>query len=275
MKHPKLLFVDYPDKSLGHIEYMALVKLYLRPNKLTIEDDYPEIENRCGYWSDAFFAVQKKDSNDWRVKLYVQVVNTAKTFEEAQDMIRAEVRVDHKQSGGEGFKSKKKIGVQSAFQQERLGDDYIMNNDLVSAAKYACVQLASDWAEISEVEQVAAKLEAQHCEEPLTDGERHTLLNEIMLPFIEKLKTPSLVESKILESGDKKLYFLWGRIKQHCPISGEIDLAQSQVIKLASVSARDALDLVNDLVKLGALELVRKPKKGSLTGKGGKYRRLV
>ena len=275
MQHPSLLFIDYPDKTISYIEYNAFRLLYLKPNKLHLDEVCPSIEQRWTFWADEFSSLYQKAPKDWRVKLYQRASNDAKTFDAAQDIICEEVRFERKKPRGKILKAKKKIVAQSAFQQTKLGDDFIHNDKLISAAKYSCVQLASDWADISKIKEVAANLEAEHCDDPLTDGQIQTLLNEIMLPRIEKLKTPSIVESKILESGNKKLYFLWGRIKQHCSVGGEIDLAQSQVIKLASVSGRDALPLVKGLEKLGALELIRKPKKGSRNGTGGRYKRLV
>ena len=120
-----------------------------------------------------------------------------------------------------------------------------------------------------------SKSEDQHCKHPLSNEQRNTLLEVVMSPRIEKLKTPSIVESKLLAIGDKRLYFLWGKIKQRCEVGDTIDLAQSQVLELVGGSTKGALDLVKSLVSVGALELVRKPKIGSLNGRGGKYRRIV
>ena len=276
MTHPELLFVDYPDKLISFIEYKALMKFYIRANRLTLEDIYPSVHQRWTFWQDAFFDVHDKKPNDWRVELYRTVVNEAMTFEAAQEMLSSAVRVDRQPARGKHLKSIKKGNAQEQYQREQLGESFIENDPLLSSAKRACVQLASDWAELEEIHSVAQQLEAQHCDAPLSAEQRTTLLEVIMLPRIEKLKTPTIVESKILaNNSNKRLYFLWGKIKQHCEVGDTIDLAQSQVVDLVGGSTTGALSMVKLLVKLGALELVRKPKIGSLNGKGGKYRRLL
>jgi len=275
MKHPKLLFVEYPDKLLSFVEYKALMKFYIRPNKYDLYEVYPELERRWTFWNDEFFTVFNKNRNDWRVELHNKVLNDASSFDEAQQMMQSAVRTDRGPARGKHLKAVKKGNAQEQYQRDQLGEGFIENDALLSAAKIACITLASDWAELSEIKLVAQELEDQHCKHPLSNEQRKTLLEVVMLPRIEKLKTPSIVESKLLAIGDKRLYFLWGKIKQRCEVGDTIDLAQSQVLELVGGSTKGALDLEKSLVSVGALELVRKPKIGSLNGKGGKYRRLV
>ena len=276
MTHPELFFVDYPDKLISFTEYKALMKFYIRPNRLYLEDIYPSVHQRWPFWHDAFFDVHDKKPNDWRVELYRTVLNEAMTFEAVQEMLRSAVRVDRRPARGKHLKSVKKGNAQEQYRREQLGDGFIENDQLLSAAKTVCVQLASNWADLEEIQSVAQQLEAKHCDTPLSAEQRTTLLEVIMLPRIEKLKAPTIVESKILANNhNKRLYFLWGKIKQHCEVGDTIDLAQSQVVDLVGGSATGALSMVKQLVKLGALEQVRKPKIGSLNGKSGKYRRLL
>ena len=212
---------------------------------------------------------------NWRVELHKKVLNDAASFDEAQQMMQSAVRTDRGPARGKHLKAVKKGNAQEQYQRGQLGEGFIENDALLSAAKIACIKLASDWAELSEIKLMAQELEDQHCHHPLSNEQRKTLLEVVMLPRIEKLKTPSIVESKLLATGDKRLYFLWGKIKQRCEVGDTIDLAQSQVLELVGGSTKGALDLVKSLVSVGALELVRKPKIGSLNGRGGKYRRIV
>jgi len=282
MKHPKLLFIDYPDKLLSFIEYKALMTFYIRPNKeqlgsiyMFLEDEYPVVGRHWPKWHDQFVEVQRTKPSDWRIELHNKVLNDAASFDEAQQMLQSAVRTYRRPARGKHLKAVKKGNAQEQYQRDQLGEGFIENDALLSAAKIACITLASDWAELSEIKLVAQELEDQHCKHPLSNEQRKTLLEVVMLPRIERLKTPSIVESKLLEIGDKRLYFLWGKIKQRCEVGDTIDLAQSQVLELVGGSTKGALDLVKSLVSVGALELVRKPKIGSLNGKGGKYRRLV
>lgn len=273
MSKPILKYADHPDRVIRFIEWKALEKHFCKPNGLKIYDVYPEHENSWYFWQDAYSELKAKAPDDKRLALLTSVLAKAASLDEAYSSIEQFLKPRLR---GRELKQAKKRVAQKDYQEKALGDAYIDNPPLVSAAKKACEDLAMAWADEVTVVAKAEELERLHCtDDPLSDEQRKTLIEIIMLKRIRKLQTPSRVEAALLDEGDKILYFLWGQIKRHCAVGETITLSQKQVTELGQTSATKAKPLVAALIKHGALVEVSKSKTGQHGGRAGIYRRLV
>ena len=132
---------------------------------------------------------------------------------------------------GKALKDAKCATGQREYQRDALGDAFVDNSKLVSAAKTACKAIAAEGgspeAVLALVDQEASRLEEMHCEGALNDAQRATLRNTVMLPVVAELMAVGVVERKLLKGKEKHAYFLWGHIKAKCAVGDQLELGQS------------------------------------------------
>tara|TARA_B110000503_G_scaffold89019_1_gene134911 strand:+ start:88 stop:483 length:396 start_codon:yes stop_codon:yes gene_type:complete len=114
---------------------------------------------------------------------------------------------------GNNIKDKKQRTAQSAYQKEQLGDAFIDNKELVSKAKQSALQLAEHDADKDMIVVRANELVKEHSKEALSSEQLDTLISYIQAQ-VDKHFRLDRVEASIIDTDDKTVYFMWGKIKR-------------------------------------------------------------
>ena len=254
---PKLLYNAHDFKALRYFEWVAIERLYAKPRSEQMYNLYPDVQ--FAPWIDAHteFSAQVKHrpkKRDAWIATDLGKVGPDKelnTLEKVYAYIDAQLKPKRR---GEALKDDKRAIGQREYQREALGDAFVDQRSLVSAAKTACKVIAekggSPEAVHALIDQEASRLEKLHCEEALSDAQRQTLRDTIMRPVVEELMAVGVVERLLLERKEKLAYFLWGHIKANCIVDDEIELGQHTYKKWCggdSKAHKASLTVLSDL----------------------------
>ena len=231
---PKLLYNKHPFQALRYFEWAAIERLYAKPRGERMYSLYPDIQFAPWIEAHAKFAATVKRNprtkDAWvatdlaKVGLDQELDSLEKVYAHIAAQLKPKRRGNH-------LKDDKRTIAQREYQREALGDAYVDNPSLVSAAKTACRSIAAQGGSPEAVQaminQKASILEETHCDTPLSGAERQTLRDTIMRPVIEELMAVGVVERLLLDRKEKLAYFLWGHIKANCIVDDEIELGQA------------------------------------------------
>ena len=204
---PELSYHTHPLQALRYFEWAAIERLYAKPRGERMYSLYPDVPFTV--WIDAhtkFKATVERNPRHvhaWVVKDLAKVGldQELDTLEKAYAHIAAQLKPKRR---GNHLKDDKRTIAQREYQREALGDAYVDNPALVSAAKTVCRSIAAQGGSPEAVQaminQKASILEETHCDTPLSGAERQTLRDTIMRPVIEELMAVGVVERKLLES---------------------------------------------------------------------------
>ena len=278
---PNLLYSEHPFIALRYFEWVAVQSLYAAPQSKKMYNLYEGMpftvlaDNHTELTKAVERNHRKRDA--WVVTDLPKIGldNELNTLEKVYAHIEAQLKPKLR---GKALKDAKRAMGQREYQRDALGDAFVDNSKLVSAAKTACKAIAAEGgspeAVLALVDQEASRLEEMHCEDALSDAQRATLRDTIMLPIVEELMAVGVVERKLLEGKEKHAYFLWGHIKAKCVVGGEIKLHQAVYIEWCggdSIKHRESLDV---LAKLKAVR-VTWGKQGKATGEATLVKRLL
>ena len=175
---------------------------------------------------------------------------------------------------GKALKDKKQRTAQSAYQKEQLGDAFIDNNKLISKAKQSAFQLAEHNADKDMILVRANELVKEHSNEALSPEQVNTLINLIERQVDKHLRLDR-VEASIIDTDDKNMYFMWGKIKRRYVKKDTFAWTNAEAAKEAHCSKGDVKTIMRKLEKLGAIKCIQKGKSGSFTRRANLYRREV
>ncbi len=272
MTKPNLRFIKHPVLALRYIEWMAIDRLYAKPNNLKMYSLYEDAQRSMNRAEDYQTLIKKKfDPFMWLRDLpaLLGTESTLSTLEEFyaycdQQILPARER---------------RTKTQRAYQQDKLGDAFIDNPALISAIKKACVTWATDGTSLEDIEQDLRELEAEHCVVELTDAQRETLQEKILKPHLDNFLASSRVERNLISHKDrrtaKNAAFLYLCIKSRCPVENTLSVSQKEYISWCGGNAEAWRKSCRMLVDIGALELVTKGIKGSFSRTATIYRRLI
>ena len=267
LKTVELQYLEHPDRSICFLELHALKRFSFDGNMTDLLDEYTEINNRWMFWSEHYNAKAKQVHRDLMFDLNKGVYATIDEFYEAlKHLLKPKVR-------GKALRDKKKRSGQKAYQREQLGDGFIDNPPLISAAKKAALALADDDAGEDEIAAKALELASEHpCDNPLTDDQMKTLIKVISDQIAKHLKLER-IEAKILDEGNKNLYFMYGKIKHKTAVGDTIELGMNSAVELCKCSKSSVAPILKKLEKLGFISCIQKGKQGRHTGRASLYRR--
>ena len=140
---------------------------------------------------------------------------------------------------------------------------------LISAGKKAALSLADD---DSSEDKVATKALELASDNPLTDDQMKTLIKVISDQITKHLKLER-IEAKILDEGNKNLYFMYGKIKHKTAVGDTIELGMNSAVELCKCSKSSVAPILKKLEKLGFISCIQKGKQGRHTGSASLYRR--
>ena len=284
MNNPAPMYFEHPDKSVRFIEWTALNKLHFKSKEnrlgtnISIYEAYPEYDQRWFHWQDNFNAEIKKKANSPKHKLYLKIVNGELT---TLDEVYVELkRLSKPTLRGKSLKQAKKKVAQSAYAREKYGVAFIDNKPLVSAVKSAASEMAFKSVALEDMVAKISQLVGVHSpDERLSEEQINNTLVGLCQRRIKKLEALDAVEAKILEYGDddKKLLFLWVKIRRHYEIDETIIMSEKEWAAFGKLSKGRVKPLLTALChkKLGALTQIKKGRVGSNTGIASEYKRLV
>lgn len=260
-------FLNYPDKAIRFLEAEALLRIHFNKSWTLAEERMPKLHS---YWlasCDEYSAKAKQEHKDLRLK----VINGGfsdleKFYAELGKLLKPKAR-------GKALADKKKRTGQRAYQEERLGDAFIDNAPLMSAAKVAARELADQDATEEQVRQKAEVLaEIYAWQVRLTEKQQKTLESFLNNNVSKHLKLDR-IEAKIIDQADKNLYFMYGQIKRNWVVGDTFVLGSDAASKLGKCSKSAVSKLLSTLTKLGFITRLQKGKRGSSTMRASLYRR--
>jgi len=231
-------------------------------------DVLPEYKRKAFYWVDVFNAKAKDIHHQIKLKLYKKEITSMDDFYRELDKLLKPKPL------GKMLKDKKKRTAQSAYQKEQLGDAYIDNKLLLSKAKQSAFQLAEDNADKNMIVAKAHELVKEHSNETLSTEQLDTLITYIQALVDKHLKLDR-VEASIIDTDDKNIYFMWGKIKRRYVKDDTFVWTNEIAAKEAHCSKSKVKTIMKKLEKLGAITCIQKGKSGSFTRRANLYRREV
>jgi len=278
---PELLYTEDPFLALRYFEWAAVERLYATPNGERMHTLYPGLP--FGFWLQEFSGFKVKVDRSPKTKDAWIANDIGKigpdkelnTLEKVYAHIKAQLKP---KPTGKDLKDAKRAMGQREYQREALGEGFVDNPPLVSAAKTACRAIAAEGGSSEAVQamiyQEASRLEQTHCDAPLSDAERKTLRHTIMRPIVDELMAVGVVERLLLERKEKQAYFLWGHIKANCAVGDQLELGQGTYKNWCGGDSKAHKESLDVLAKLCAVR-VSWGKKGLATGKATLVKRLL
>ena len=261
-------YFEHPDFVIRHLEWTAFQFILFNKNWNSLTEAIPEYDQRPFYWLEHFHAKAKEKHHLIKGKLYKKEITTMEEFYREVDKLLKPKPL------GKALKDKKQRTAQSTYQREQLGDAYIDNNVLLSKAKQSAFQLAEHNADKDMIVVRANELVSEYSNETLSPEQLDTLITYIQAQVDKHLKLDR-VEASIIDTDNKNMYFMWGKIKRQIVKKGTFAWTNAVAAKEAHCSKGDVKTIMRKLEKLGAIKCIQKGKSGSFTRRANLYRREV
>ncbi|MDB9872576.1 hypothetical protein OAD02_04645 [Alphaproteobacteria bacterium] len=261
-------YFEHPDFVIRHLEWTAFQCIHFDKNWIQTSDAFPKYEQRAFRWVDPFNAKAKEKHRLIKGKLYKKEITTMDEFYCELDKLLKPKPL------GKALKDKKQRTAQSAYQKEQLGDAFIDNNKLLSKAKQSAFQLAEHNADKDMIVARANELVSEYSNEALSPEQLDTLITYIEKQINKHLKLDR-VEASIIDTDNKTMYFMWGKIKRQIVKKDTFAWTNAVAAKQAHCSKGDVKTIMKKLEKLGAITCIQKGKSGSFTRRANLYRREV
>ena len=264
-----LKFADHPDKCISYLEFVALKKFVFDGKAGAAYEAVDGLYIKSISWTETYFHSAKQP--------HQQILNQINdgSISDMEGVYAAMNSALKPKKRGNALKDAKKRTAQSTFQKEQLGDAFIENNPLISAAKKCAFELSEANATPEDVAFKANELAVEHSNgEPLTNSQMDTLCDLIQRQM-DKHQKPGNIESLLIDSDDKNLWFMWGKIKRRFIVGETFAMPVNDAVKLAHMSKRDVGRVMSQLVKLGVLRLIQSGKSGKMSGRAAIYRREI
>lgn len=267
MEGPEPRFFESENKLLAHLEWEAIRYICFDGKHIDMSDAYPKYEQHQFYWIHLFNEKATDEQRQIRQRLMKRDITDLDEFYALfKPLLKPRAR-------GKALKDKKVRTAQAAFQREKLGDAFIENDALITAARNSAFGLSEAKASLDDIAAIADELVAAYAvNEPLSHEQLQTLIKFIQRQVDRHLK-PDTVEAQIIDSDDKSLYFMWGKIKRYCPKGETIAWTTARASKEAHCSKADVKPIMKKLVSVGAISLVQSGKAGRNSGRATIYRR--
>ena len=269
MTSPVPKYFDTDNKLLAHLEWLAILYIVFKGNNQDMSAAYPAFEQRQLYWIDPF---NQNATDDLKA---IKKAILQKSLPSLDDFYTSLKPASKPKPRGKMLKDKKKRTGQKAFQKEQLGDDYIDHDQMIATAKRAASVLINMRATAELIEDRAFEIEQEFSDEiQLTDGQKKTL-RKVITDQIDKLMHPDNVEAKLIDTADKNVWYMWGRIKRQYAVGETFDWSTQRATQECSCSKTTVPNVMKALVKAGAITLVQSGKAGSRSGRAAIYRREI
>ena len=293
---PKL---QYTDPMLQYVEYHAINRFCAHGNAAVMEQAYPKLSADL---PDIEFEFILLGEDDYRLKAIellragafdnnvttFALLNVYRFLESEGNIVpdRGDddevietpklVKSSHKITAPKLRKIRKdqQSIARENYQRKRLGDAFV-SNELYSRAREAVSALLDGGGNREDVWGLHTELVAT---EALTEQQRNALLNEIMLPYFDKLNVKNRLVFDLLDqpsAKNKTILYLWFQLSRKFEVGVEFPLSDSEITKLAKCSYADVPKYREAMKELGILKRVGKGFKGANSKKASTYRLLM
>lgn len=293
---PKL---RYTNPMLQYVEYHAIDRFCANGNDALMEQAYPELSDDLPEIEFDFILLGDDDYRRKAIELLRNGVfdNDAANFalsnvhrfldsegniipdRDAEEVIETPKPVQNKSKITAPQLRKIRKDQQSIarenHQRKRLGNDALVSKDLYSRAREAVSALLDKGGSREDLWGLHNELVAT---EVLTEPQRNTLLNEIMLPYFDKLNVKNRLVFDLLDqpsAKNKTILYLWFQLSRKFEIGVEFPLSDSEITKLAKCSYADVRRYREAMEALGILKRVGKGFKRANSKIASTYRLLV
>lgn len=293
---PKL---RYTNPMLQYVEYHTIDRFCANGNDALMEQAYPEL---FGDLPDIEFDFILLDEDDYRRKA-IELLRTGVFDNDGANFVLANVYRFLDSEGNiipdrdteevietpQPVQNKSKITAtqlrkirkdqqsiaRENHQRKRLGNDAIVPKELYGRAREAVSALLDKGGNREDVRGLHNELVAT---EVLTEPQRITLLNEIMLPYFDKLNVKNRLVFDLLDQPspkNKTILYLWFQLSRKFEVGVEFPLSDSEITKLAKCSYADVRAYREAMKELGILKRVGKGFKGANSKIASTYRLLM
>ena len=262
-------YFEHPDMRLRHLEWEAIRMILFDGKHMEMGDAYPSYEQRQFHWIDPYNANATQEHHKLKVQLRKREITSLEVFYEAlKPFTKPKPR-------GKALKDKKKRTAQEAYQKEQLGDSFIDNKPLIAAAKAEAKHLNAIRADKMTVSHKAAELATQyHDGTDFSEGQMKVLC-DLIQHQMDKLMHPDNVEAKLIDTNNKNLWFMWGKIKRQFAVGETFAWTSVKAVEQAKCSKSDVGQIMRKLCAVGALTRIQEGKAGQSSGRANIYRREV
>ena len=267
MTAPEPKYFEHPDVRIRHLESEAIRIIVFDGSYTAIGDAYPAYEQKQLYWLDPFTDKAKLEHHRLKSQLTKkQITSLDEFYEKLKPFLQSKPR-------GKLLRDKKKRTAQDAYQREQLGDAFIENKLLVGAAKMAANQLNELRANKDQIVAKAEELIPIYNKGEALSPEQFNTLCKIITDRMAKLQKPDDIESKLIDTNDKNIWFMWGKLKRKYAEGDTFTLTTEEARKLCKCSKSDIGRIMKKLCSVGALTLIQAGRAGKLNGIAALYRR--
>ena len=287
------------DPILKFVEYHAIKRFFANGCDVLMQQGYPELFARLPDLDFDFILVDEDDYRHRAMELLRNAAfdNTVPAFAlasvhrflDSEGDIVPDRGDDEVIESPETVKSSSKITApqlrkirkdqksiaRENFQRKRLGNDALVSKDLYSRAREAVSALLDKGGNREDVRRLYHDLVAT---EDLTESQRNTLLNEIMLPHFYKLNVKNRLVFDLLDqpsAKNKTILYFWFQLSRKFEVGVEFPLSDGEITRLAKCSYADVSKYKEAMRTHGILKLVNKGVKGANSKKASTYRLLV
>ena len=258
-------FFDSDNKIMALLEWEAIRILHMGAEKgdskfMEMEDKYPKHNQRYGYWVDNFNLKSTEQHRICLRKINKREFNSLEEFySEANKILKPVPK-------GKMLKDKKKRTAQKAYQQERLGDAFIDNPQLIASAYKLAFTAVEEALSSETLMERITQLVFEHGSHNITKEQIDTLYTFIHSQM-NKHNALDRVEAAIIDTDDKNLVFMWSKIKRKYPKDSTFAWPTEEARKEAKCSKSDVAPIMKRLEKLGAIVLIQAGNRGRSSGR--------
>ena len=262
-------YFDHPDFCIRYLEWAAIKKLVFNGDGGKHHNYFEDTGRGWAFWADHYTDNHKSRHTEIMTSAHD---GTYKNIDEFYAAIDALLKPKPK---GKALKDKKKRTAQSAYQREKLGDAFIENDALISAAKACAYSLSEASADTHTVALKAAELVSMYSKGKVLTEAQMTELCALIQRQIDRHQKPDNVESKLIDEDNKNLWFMWGKIKRRYPVNDTFAWPTKEAAKICGCSKTDVKPIMIKLEKLGAITCIQKGAAGQYSKRAAIYRREI
>ena len=261
-------YFDQADPCLAYWEFTAIKKFAFNGRATDVYDAF-NCYRKSAVWTEVASKKAKQEHKDILASIRNgEIADLDAFYAETSKLLKPKPR-------GRMLKDKKKRTAQKAYQRETKGDAFIDNDPLFHAAAKAAAEMAEAGANGAEVTATAAALAKEFDDgTPLSDAQMSVLCDYIG-QRIDKHQMLDRIEAVLIDDPDKNVYYMWGQIKRRCLKGDTIAWPQSLAAKHCHCSKSNVAEIMEKLVKAGAVKQLEKGKQGSGSYQAAIYRREV
>lgn len=269
MTEIKPKYFDHPDACLSYLEFAAIKKFIFAGSSSGIYEAIEGSYSKSLVWTEKMHANAKRHHTEILENIgNGNIADLASFYSAASAMLKPKPR-------GKMLKDKKKRASQKEYQRDNKGEAFIDNDPLFTAAAKSAFELAVAFADEHAIASKAFELAKKFDNgTPLSEPQMHCL-HEYIQKRVEKHQNLDRIEAALIDEPDKNVYYMWGQIKRRCLKNDTITWPHATAAKYGRCSKTKVPEIMNKLIKHGAVTRTQKGKRGANSRRADIYRREI